>query len=302
MVRKIQKKLVVAIVAIAFVAIALGGAVSVMTQKAPVAKARIAYASPASVDLGWAEGFVILAETGISTTSGTAVTGDIGLYPAAESYITGFSETLDGSGTFATSAMVTGSIYAADMASPTPATLLGAKSAMETAFTDAAGRAADATELGTAGNIDGLTFTTGVYKWTSDVTIPTSITISGSSTDVFIFQIAGTLTVSSSASVTLVGAQAKNIFWQVSGSVTLGTSSVFNGIILGQTLIALETGATLNGRALAQTAVTLQSNPVTEPNHVIIVIPEFGTLMIPIIGIMVAAMIVVVRRRREKIL
>jgi hypothetical protein len=195
--------------------------------------------------------------------------------------------------------MVTGKLFAADMADPTPFILLTAKSNMETAFTDAAGRAADATELGTAGNIDGLTFNTGVYKWTSGVTIPTSITISGSSTDVFIFQIAGTLTVSSSASVNLVGALAKNIFWQVSGSVTLGTSSVFNGIILGQTLIALETGATLNGRALAQSAVTLQSNPVTEPDHyVIVLVPEFGTLLIPVIGIIGVAMIVAARRRR----
>jgi len=300
MVRKTQKKLLVAIVAIAFVAVALGGASSLMTQKTPVVKARTAYASPATVDLGWAEGFVIFAETGVSTTSGSAIVGDIGLYPAARSYITGFSDTLDGSGEFSTSAMVTGKIFAADNTEPTPSMLLIAKSNMETAFTDAAGRAADATELGTAGNIDGLTFTTGVYKWTSDVTIPTSITISGSSTDVFIFQIAGTLTVSSSASVTLSGALAKNIFWQVSGSVTLGTSSVFNGVILGQTLIALETGATLNGRALAQSAVTLQSNPVTEPNHVVIVIPEFGTLVIPVIGIMGVAMIVVARRRRKE--
>ena len=299
MVRKTQKKLLVAIVAIAFVAVALGGASSLMTQKTPVVKARAAYASPATVDLGWAEGFVIFAETGVSTTSGTAVTGDIGVYSYPLSSITGFSETLDGSGTFATSAMVTGKIYAADMTSPTPETLLGAKSAMETAFTDAAGRAADATEL-YAGNIGGQIFTTGVYKWTSGVTIPTSITISGSSTDVFIFQIAGTLTVSSSVSITLSGALAKNIFWQVSGSVTLGTSCVFNGVILGQTLIALETGATLNGRALAQSAVTLQSNPVTEPNHVVIVIPEFGILMIPVIGIMGAAMIVVARRRRKE--
>jgi cytoskeletal protein CcmA (bactofilin family) len=65
--------------------------------------------------------------------------------------------------------------------------------------------------------------------------------------------------------ILLGGAKAKNIFWQVAGAVTLGTSSHFEGIILGQTNIAMQTGATMSGRLLAQTAVTLQQNTVTQP-------------------------------------
>ncbi|MFH1906262.1 MAG: ice-binding family protein, partial [Chloroflexota bacterium] len=39
----------------------------------------------------------------------------------------------------------------------------------------------------------------------------------------------------------------------------------FKGIILCQTLIAMNTGAALNGRALAQTAVTLDQNTIVIP-------------------------------------
>jgi hypothetical protein len=95
------------------------------------------------------------------------------------------------------------------------------------------------------------------------------VTISGSSTDVWIFQIAGTLDIASAKQVILSGgAQAKNIYWQVAGATTLGTTSVFNGNILAKTNIAIQTGATLNGRALAQTAVTLDKNSVNLPPNV----------------------------------
>ena len=96
--------------------------------------------------------------------------------------------------------------------------------------------------------------------------MPTDITISGGPTDVWIFQISGTLTVGSSVNVTLIGgAKAKNIFWQTTGAVTLGTTSHFEGNILCKKAINLQTGASINGRLLAQTAVTLQMNSVTYP-------------------------------------
>jgi hypothetical protein len=137
---------------------------------------------------------------------------------------------------------------------------------MITAYNDAAGRPSpDFSELGT-GNIGGKTLAPGLYKWTSTVTLPSDVTISGSASDVWIFQIAGDLTVSSAVNVTLSGgAQAKNIFWQVAGQATLGTTSHFEGIILSMTGITFQTGASMNGRALAQTAVVLDGNIITQP-------------------------------------
>jgi len=215
------------------------------------------------VNLGSAIDYVILAKTAINNSSTSAITGDLGLSPAATSYITGLA--LTNSTGYATSSQVTGKLYAADMASPTPINLTTSVNNMITAYNDAAGRTLpDFVELG-AGNIGGKTLTAGLYKWTSNVTVPTSITVSGSADEVWIFQIAGNLTMSSAMNITLSGgAQAKNIFWQVAGQVTLGTTSHFEGIILSQTGITLQTGASINGQALAQTAVILDKNVVVK--------------------------------------
>lgn len=213
----------------------------------------------ATVDLGVAGNFTILSKSGITSVYPSAITGNVGTSP-----ITGAAIGLE-------CAEVTGIIYSVDAAGPscivTNATRLGAAvSDMQLAYTDAAGRSnPDFLNLG-AGTIGGLTLTPGLYKWTSSVNIPTDIVISGGSDDVWIFQVAGTLTMSSAVNVTLSGgAKAENIFWQASGAVTLGTTSHFEGNILGQTGINLQTGGSINGRLLAQTAVTLQQNAVTAP-------------------------------------
>ncbi|MBL7870974.1 MAG: DUF3494 domain-containing protein [Cyclobacteriaceae bacterium] len=220
--------------------------------------------SIAAVDLGAASNYLILAKTAINNSSTSALTGDIGLSPAATSYITGLA--LTNATGYATSSQITGKVYAADMADPTPINLTTAVNNMITAYNDAAGRLSpDFLELGT-GNIGGKTLVPGLYKWTNTVTLPSSVTISGGANDVWIFQIAGDLTMSAGVNITLAGgAQAKNIFWQVAGQATMGTTSHFEGIILSMTGITLQTGASMNGRALAQTAVILDSNALNKP-------------------------------------
>jgi len=223
-------------------------------------------AGPTPVLLGQAGNYAILAKSGISTTGTTVVTGNIGVSPAAASYITGFALVAPPT-TYSTSPYVIGQVFAADYDAPTPSNLTTAVLDMQTAFTDAAGRSLpDFTEL-YAGDISGRTLVPGLYKWGTGVLITNAgVTLSGGANDVWIFQIAQNLTVSNSAIVTLSGgAQAKNIFWQVSGQATLGTAADFKGIILSQTLISLNTGAKMNGRALAQTAVTLDATAITAP-------------------------------------
>lgn len=223
-------------------------------------------AGPATVNLGTAGNFVILSKAGISTTGATKITGNIGVSPIAGTSMTGFGSVLDGSGTFSRSALVVGKAYAANYRAPTPANLTAAIGDMQTAYANAAGRAptSAATVNAGAGNIGGMTLKPGVYKWSTGVTIPTNVTLSGNSKEIWIFEIAGTLNEKSGKQVILNGgAQAGNIFWQVAGATTLGTNSVFNGNILDKTNIVLQTGAKLNGRALAQTAVTLDAATVT---------------------------------------
>lgn len=218
------------------------------------------------VNLGTAGNYVILAKTGISTASSSDVTGDLGVSPTAASYITGFALTEDATNTFSTSMQVNGRVFASDYEPPTPANLTTAVGDMETAFTDAAGRAADVVELG-AGDIGGMVLTAGVYKWSTGVLVPTDVTLTGSPTDVWIFQIAEDLTVANATDITLTGgALAQNVFWQVTGQVSVGTTASFEGVILTEKSVTLKTGASVHGRVLAQTKVALDQNVVGEPN------------------------------------
>ena len=221
------------------------------------------------VNLGKAASFVILAKSGITNVPNSKITGDMGVSPIAATAITGFALVADKTNTFSTSPQVTGKIYAANYASPTPANLTTAVSNMEAAYTDAAGRKnPNFTEL-YAGDISGKTLVPGLYKWGTNVVANKNVVLKGSSDSVFIFQIAGNLTVASSVNFTLSGGvQAKNIFWQVAGATTLGTTSHFEGNILCKTNIAIQTGASMNGRALAQTAVTLDYNALVIPGSV----------------------------------
>ncbi len=223
---------------------------------------------PARVNLLSAGNFVILSTTGVTDVPPSVVTGNVGASP------------ITGAAIHVTCAEVTGTIYSVDAAGPLPcrvtsaSMLTSAIGDMGTAYTDAAGRTnPTATELG-AGNIGGLTLAPGLYKWSTDVTIPTNVTLSGNATAVWIFQIAGNLSIASGGSlpggikvILAGGAKAANVFWQVGGGsgATLGTYSTFNGNILSATQVVVQTGAVLNGRALAGTLVTLDAGTVSSP-------------------------------------
>jgi uncharacterized repeat protein (TIGR02543 family) len=223
---------------------------------------------PANVNLGSAGDFTILTKTGISTTGITSVAGDIGVSPAAATLITGFGLIMDTNNQSSHTPAVTGKVYAADYAAPTPAKMTTAVNDMETAFTTANGLTTPAPIVGLyAGNISGRVLAPGLYKWASGVLITNAgVTLAGGPNDTWVFQISQDLTVNSSAIVTLIGgAQAKNITWVVSGQATLGTNANFSGTILSKTLISLNTGAVVTGKLLAQTAVTLNASTVKKP-------------------------------------
>lgn len=216
------------------------------------------------VELGTAGNYVILAKSAINNSPTSDITGDVGLSPMAESFITGFSQTAATG--HSTSDQVTGRIFAADMTAPTPSNLTTAVENMMTAYNDAAGRTSpDFVELYT-GEIGGKTLSPGLYNWSNTVLLTEDLTFSGNETDVWILQVAENVTMSSDVNIILTGgAQAKNIFWQVAGEVTIGTTSHFEGIVLSMTGITLNTGASLNGRILAQTAAIFDVNTVVEP-------------------------------------
>jgi len=136
---------------------------------------------------------------------------------------------------------------------------------METAFRDAAGRLnPNFVEL-SDGDIENMTLSPGLYKWGGNVEFTSHLYFDGSSTDVWILQIAENLSVGSGAIITLEnGATADNIFWQISGSTLFGSTSDVKGIFLSATSIVFETGSKLTGAALAQTAVTLDAATIVK--------------------------------------
>jgi len=219
-------------------------------------------AGPATVNLGTASNFAILSKTGITDVPTSIITGNVGSSP-----ITGASIGV-------TCAEVTGSIYSTNATGPMPCRITGpsllttAVSNMDTAYTDAATRTpATSPELNIgSGTVTTQTLAPGLYTWTTPVDITGDITLSGSASDVWIFQVNGTLTIDAGKNIILTGgALPENIFWQTTSTVNLMAGSHFEGNILSQTDIAMRSAATLTGRALAQTAVTLIANTVSIP-------------------------------------
>ena len=193
---------------------------------------------------GAADNFVVLAGSGITNTGTTVITGDIGSFPTYAA--PGGTITL------------TGTDHGAD------AFTQAAKTDLDTAYGDAAGRTpvAIATELG------GTSPVTGVYNALDGTfAITGTLTLTGNATDVWIFQTAAALTTAANSQITLGGtAKAANVYWVVGSSATLGTNSIFKGNIMASASITVNTGVNVEGRLLAQTAaVTLDGNTIVKP-------------------------------------
>jgi len=227
------------------------------------------------VNLGTAANYAILASTGVSTVPNSAVTGNVGLSPAARTFLTGWSETYDATDTYATSAQVTGKLFAADLVGgTTSAQLTAAVGDMQTAYTNAKGMALAGGGLTTAcpgvGILDNLTITPGVYSCTTQLSLGagTNVTLSGAG--VYVIRTTFGLTQAAGTQVLLTGgAVAENVFWVFDDTVsiggTAGGTTKMAGVILAKTNIVVGTNATVNGRLLAQTAVTLDQSTITQP-------------------------------------
>lgn len=202
--------------------------------------------SAAAPSIGTAGNYLVLGATGVAVTGPTAIAGNIGSFPTAS---------ITGSGNIAFSGG-----GAVDNA--------GAQQA-QTDLTAAYAAAAAATSTNTpiGGTLGGLTLTAGVYTSATSLALTGTLTLTGSASDVFIFQAGTTLTTASTSAVVLSGgAVPSNVFWQIGSSATLGATSTFRGILMAQAGIIVSTGTTVAGRLLARTgAVTLDTTIITVP-------------------------------------
>ncbi|MDO4129465.1 ice-binding family protein [Clavibacter michiganensis] len=201
-----------------------------------------AFAATATVGLGTAATYSVLAGQGVTNTGPTTLSADLGTSPSAS--VTGFPP-----------GVVGGATHAADAAAGQ------AQSDLTTAYDDAAGRP---TTAAVPADLVGSTLTPGVYTAAGPLGLTGTVTLDaqGDPSAVFVIQAPSSLTTGSGSRVSLVnGAQACNVFWQVSSSASLGTSSGFAGTILALTSVSVGTGATVDGRTLARNgSVTLDDD------------------------------------------
>ena len=214
------------------------------------------------VNLRTAGNYVVLSKKSISG-AGAMVTGDMGISPSRASQIMGFGLSMPPT-EFSTSAQVSGKVYASDYQAPTPATLITAVNDLNLAIIEASQRTPMVTTT-TAVDLGGMTLAAGTYHWQT-ATITSNVTLSGSATDVWVFQIPGTLGVTAAMKVVLVGgALPSHVFWQVNGATTIGENAQLAGVVLSSAAITTGASTLITGRLLAQGDITITSSIIVQP-------------------------------------
>ena len=217
----------------------------------------VAGPGPATINLGTAASFAVLATASTSSTGATVINGDVGLSPGSSQGIL--------------PSEVNGTIHVNDVV------VTQAQADLLAAYNDAVSRSANAQSL--PGNLGGLTLAPGLWVNSTSVLISGSgpgnnvtLDAQGDPNAVFIFKMGSTLTTGPGAQVILAGgAKAGNIFWQVGSSATIDTTSIFKGNILAAISVTLKTGAVAEGRLFAGAtgdptgAVVLDGNTITVP-------------------------------------
>jgi hypothetical protein len=216
-----------------------------------------------TVNLGAATPFAVLGATEVTNVPTSAITGDVGLSPAAGSNYAGLTQN-----------QVTGTIYSTNASGPAgskndPALLTNAKNDLTAAFVSAKGQPPTQTYTTGDNQLGGKVLTPGVYAFgaasTANITAASPLVLNGSG--VYIFQASSSLITASGSVVRLEnGANACNVFWTVDSTAILGSSSNFVGTIMALDSAVIKSKATVDGRVLAQTAaVTLDANVITTP-------------------------------------
>jgi hypothetical protein len=220
--------------------------------------AAFAATDPFSGGTNTAGKFAVLANTTITNTGPSWVTGQMGVNSAAAAAITGFppgtsGPRLKGGGVVTTALTDLTAAYTA---------------AVQPCTADYSGQ-----------TLGGKTLGPGVYCQTTGPTpAPTltgTLTLNGSGVYIFLIgttaapwtlvTAAGAPSAPAARVVLIGGASPCQVFWRVTSSATIDTYTTFVGNIMALTSISIKTGATLNGRALAQTgAVTLDTNRIIQ--------------------------------------
>lgn len=201
-----------------------------------------ASAAATVVPLGTAGSYAVLAGSGVTNTGVTTIVGDVGSSPTGTE--SGFTAC-----PAADCVTLTGANHTS--ADPNDAQTQGAKTALTTAYNNAAGQ----TPTVVLTELAGQTLVAGVYTAASGTFgMSGTLTLDGANNpdSVFVFQTATTLSTGGTGNVSLInGAQACNVFWQIGSAATLGAGSTLAGTVMAHDDISLGSGVTVDGRLLA---------------------------------------------------
>jgi hypothetical protein len=234
------------------------------------------YYNPAVVDLESAETFLLFSKAGITDDLMSSITGNVGVSPAAAATMVGIPcANISGGRMYTITAPLTpvGCITTAETLAGDNAKLSTAATDFDLAYVDARSLVTHPADV-TIGAATGLTGTygRGVYAFGGAVSTGEVITIRGSSTDIFVFQITGAYTQPVAGQMQLMndvgvvdgsnGPKATNIFWAIDGAVSTAANTSFVGTVLTTGAFSLGDGASFNGRAFANGLMTSASSTI----------------------------------------
>ncbi|KAL8290266.1 hypothetical protein RQP46_003205 [Phenoliferia psychrophenolica] len=206
-------------------------------------------------DLGRACNFVLLATSAVTTGAASLLYGNVGISPTtlAAMSIGGGMRSVVNQTYFIANPRVEGLIHG-------PGNLTdGAVADVRAAYTDARTREPTGAVNVRDPILDGQNFTAGVYQWTTVVNLSAgqNVTLIGSATDVFIFQMVALATGAASQILLIGGISPSNIFWVPTSTLGLGAASQFYGIALAGSALNVGAGALWNGAAYALSAASI---------------------------------------------
>ncbi|HCS19395.1 MAG TPA: hypothetical protein DIW47_02340 [Bacteroidetes bacterium] len=230
-------------------------------------------ASTSSVPLGSASTFAVLAATTVTNADASVLYGDLGVSPGTA--ITGFEpepiNTIEGPGTVTAGlGIVSEIIYAGG---PVAAQ---AQVDAHIAYNYLISQTADVT-LGAVYQLDGQTFTPGVYSFPSSANLQVdgilTLDFQGNSDALFIFQIGSTLVTMTNSNVVAINTGnttciGSNVFWVVGSSATIDGSS-FIGTVIAHTSITMTSAGNTSGTTNVSGRMLALGGSVTMVNSII---------------------------------
>jgi len=228
---------------------------------------RLAKTLQLSVPVGTTN-FAVLAATTVTSDGLSVITGDLGVSPGTA--ITGFqpipTNSISGPGTVTAGlGVVTGTIYAGG-----PVAAQAHNDAVVT-YNYLVAQVADTTYAGVT-QLDGMTFTPGVYKFAPSANLQVNGTVyldfQGNNDALFIFQMGTTLVTMTGSKVIALNnnnqtCTGSNVFWAVGSSATIDGAQ-FIGSVIAYTTITMTSGSNVEGRIWALNgAVTMIENTIS---------------------------------------